>query len=96
MSEPDPAAPAATDRRTGEGERRRLFRPGGRRKEDLPLRDPDVCPRHPMVKGTLVDSERRQGCYVRRHACPTPGCAERWNSFQTLIDPYRIEFRRRT
>lgn len=56
------------------------------------LPDPETCPTC-RIRGRVVESRRSKlGYRRRRHECGT--CGARWSSWQSVISPTRVRFRR--
>jgi hypothetical protein len=68
----------------------RGIRPGWSKGEAMTkLRDPERCPKCNR-RGIVIDSRKRKGGYrTRRHRCGP--CKVTWPSYQTTIDPRRIQ-----
>lgn len=82
--------PIEPDHRRGPDRRRRTR--GGRRINDIPLRDPDTCPKDKLHgRGIVLEPIRHHGYIERRHRCKV--CYASWRSYQSLMDPMRMTFR---
>jgi len=56
----------------------------------MTLRDPDVC-RCGSTQTRVVKKRRKAGFHIRQHRCLC--CGQSWLSYETLIDPRRIQIR---
>lgn len=60
------------------------------------LREPETCPNGHVRLARIIDSRvspassAAPGYRRRRHQCTV--CAERWTSYQSLVNPRRIRF----
>lgn len=59
------------------------------RLQDIGLRNPDACPEHQRIASYVLDVVHHGGYIQREHGCRL--CAQRWVSYQSLIDPARIK-----
>ena len=56
------------------------------------LPDPETC-RACGIEGQVIESRRsNHGYRRRRHECPC--CGRRWTSYQTILNPNRMTFRK--
>lgn len=56
------------------------------------LRDPDRC-RLCAARGEVFKSLPRSGYRIRRYRCPNAGCRARWTTYESLLNPRRVELK---